>query len=75
MRRKFRGMYKLPGIGYGSAKATKHMMPSGFRKVHISLVTTHFYLALGMSSGRVLYDYMFRNLITQIIFIYNVVFK
>ena len=26
-------MYKLPGIGYGSAKATKHMMPSGFRKV------------------------------------------
>jgi len=33
VRRKFRGMYKLPGIGYGSAKATKHMMPSGFRKV------------------------------------------
>merc|ERR1712134_92676 len=33
VRRKFRGMGKLPGIGYGSAKATKHMMPSGFRKV------------------------------------------
>eukprot|EP00088_Acartia_fossae_P071374 TRINITY_DN977_c2_g1_i1.p2 TRINITY_DN977_c2_g1~~TRINITY_DN977_c2_g1_i1.p2 ORF type:complete len:145 (+),score=46.44 TRINITY_DN977_c2_g1_i1:33-437(+) len=33
VRRKFRGMYLMPGIGYGSAKATKHMMPSGFRKV------------------------------------------
>ena len=33
VRRKFRGMYKLPGIGYGSAKTTRHMMPSGFRKV------------------------------------------
>nr|ALS04380.1 60S ribosomal protein L32 [Acartia pacifica]ALS04381.1 60S ribosomal protein L32 [Acartia pacifica]ALS04382.1 60S ribosomal protein L32 [Acartia pacifica]ALS04383.1 60S ribosomal protein L32 [Acartia pacifica] len=33
VRRKFRGMYKMPGIGYGSAKATKHMLPTGFRKV------------------------------------------
>jgi large subunit ribosomal protein L32e len=33
VRRKFRGMYKLPGIGYGSAKSTKHMLPTGFRKV------------------------------------------
>jgi len=33
VRRKFRGMYLMPGIGYGSNKATKHMMPSGFRKV------------------------------------------
>jgi hypothetical protein len=26
-------MYLMPSIGYGSAKATRHMMPSGFRKV------------------------------------------
>merc|ERR1711860_322840 len=33
VRRKFKGMYLLPGIGYGSNKTTRHMMPSGFRKV------------------------------------------
>ena len=26
-------MYKMPNIGYGSNKATKHMLPIGFRKV------------------------------------------
>jgi large subunit ribosomal protein L32e len=26
-------MYKMPNIGYGSAKTTKHMLPNGFRKV------------------------------------------
>merc|ERR1712152_113976 len=33
VRRKFKGMYLMPNIGYGSAKATKHMLPTGFRKV------------------------------------------
>merc|ERR1711983_629397 len=33
VRRKFRGMYKMPNIGYGSDKRTKHMLPNGFRKV------------------------------------------
>jgi len=33
VRRKFKGMFLLPGIGYGSNKITRHMMPSGFRKV------------------------------------------
>merc|ERR1711994_772249 len=33
VRRKFKGMYLMPNIGYGSAKNTRHMMPSGFRKV------------------------------------------
>lgn len=28
-RRKFRGTTILPGIGYGSCKKTKHMLPSG----------------------------------------------
>nr|ALS04640.1 60S ribosomal protein L32 [Pseudodiaptomus poplesia]ALS04773.1 60S ribosomal protein L32 [Pseudodiaptomus poplesia] len=35
VRRKFKGMYLMPNIGYGSAKATRHMLPSGFRKVLI----------------------------------------
>ena len=33
VRRRFKGMYKMPNIGYGSNKATKHMLPIGFRKV------------------------------------------
>nr|ALS04953.1 60S ribosomal protein L32 [Pseudodiaptomus poplesia] len=33
--RKFKGMYLMPNIGYGSAKATRHMLPFGFRKVLI----------------------------------------
>ena len=33
MRRKFKGMYKMPNIGYGSAASTRHMLPSGFKKV------------------------------------------
>merc|ERR1712211_175427 len=32
-RRKFKGMYKMPNIGYGSAANTRHMLPSGFKKV------------------------------------------
>merc|ERR1712223_1878518 len=33
VRRKFKGMYLMPNIGYGSAAKTRHMMPSGFKKV------------------------------------------
>nr|CAG4649814.1 EOG090X0HTB [Scapholeberis mucronata] len=33
VRRKFKGQYLMPKIGYGSAKTTKHMLPNGFRKV------------------------------------------
>ena len=28
-------MYKMPNIGYGSNKMTRHAMPSGFKKVLI----------------------------------------
>merc|ERR1712066_848981 len=35
VRRKFKGMYKMPNIGYGSSSVTRHMMPSGFKKVLI----------------------------------------
>merc|ERR1712018_338321 len=33
VRRRFKGMYVMPNTGFGSAKATKHMLPIGFRKV------------------------------------------
>ena len=33
VRRKFKGMYKMPNIGYGSAASTRHMLPTGFKKV------------------------------------------
>lgn len=38
VRRRFRGQAAMPKIGYGSAKATRHMLPSGFRKVLINNV-------------------------------------
>merc|ERR1712083_131453 len=36
VRRKFKGQYLMPNIGYGSAKSTKHMLPNGFKKVVIN---------------------------------------
>nr|CAG4652299.1 EOG090X0HTB [Triops cancriformis] len=33
VRRKFKGQYLMPNIGYGSAKATRHLLPNGFKKV------------------------------------------
>merc|ERR1712102_266690 len=33
VRRRFKGMYVMPNIGFGSAKTTKHMLPIGFREV------------------------------------------
>lgn len=35
VRRRFKGQYLMPNIGYGSAKRTKHMLPNGFKKVLI----------------------------------------
>lgn len=32
MRRRFHGLGRMPSIGYGSNKRTKHMMPDGFYK-------------------------------------------
>lgn len=32
VRRRFKGQYKMPNIGYGSAKKTKHVCPDGFKK-------------------------------------------
>ncbi|KAJ1975235.1 60S ribosomal protein L32 [Dimargaris verticillata] len=33
VRRRFRGTRLMPNIGYRSAKATRHMLPNGFRQV------------------------------------------
>jgi hypothetical protein len=33
VRRRFKGQYKMPNIGYGSNSVTRHMLPTGFRKV------------------------------------------
>merc|ERR1712087_264555 len=38
VRRKMRGMVKLPGVGYGSNKKTRHMLPNGFYKFTVSNV-------------------------------------
>lgn len=32
VRRRFKGQYLMPNIGYGSTKKTKHMLPDGFKK-------------------------------------------
>lgn len=32
VRRRFKGQYLMPNIGYGTAKKTKHMCPDGFKK-------------------------------------------
>merc|ERR1712243_276257 len=32
VRRRFKGQYLMPSIGYGSNAKTRHMMPDGFKK-------------------------------------------
>ena len=32
VRRRFKGQYLMPNIGYGSNKRTRHMLPTGFKK-------------------------------------------
>ena len=32
VRRRFKGQYLMPSIGYGSNKRTRHMLPDGFKK-------------------------------------------
>nr|CAG4644434.1 EOG090X0HTB [Lepidurus arcticus] len=33
VRRKFKGQFLMPNIGYGSSKSTRHLLPNGFKKV------------------------------------------
>ena len=37
-RRRFKGNRNLPVIGYGTAKATRHQLPSGFLKFRVANV-------------------------------------
>merc|ERR1712133_85067 len=39
VRRRFKGQYKMPNIGYGSNKATKHVCPNGFKKFLVNNVS------------------------------------
>ncbi|KAJ7383562.1 60S ribosomal protein L32 [Desmophyllum pertusum] len=32
VRRRFKGQYLMPSIGYGSNRKTRHLMPDGFKK-------------------------------------------
>ncbi|XP_074616981.1 large ribosomal subunit protein eL32-like [Acropora palmata] len=38
VRRKFKGQYLMPNIGYGSDKRTKYLMPDGFKRFTVSKV-------------------------------------
>ncbi|OXA41838.1 60S ribosomal protein L32 [Folsomia candida] len=38
VRRRFKGQYLMPNIGYGTAKTTRHMLPTGFLKVLVNNV-------------------------------------
>lgn len=35
VRRRFKGQYLMPSVGYGSARKTRHVMRNGFKKVLI----------------------------------------
>eukprot|EP00186_Timspurckia_oligopyrenoides_P001840 CAMPEP_0182446684 /NCGR_PEP_ID=MMETSP1172-20130603/4515_1 /TAXON_ID=708627 /ORGANISM="Timspurckia oligopyrenoides, Strain CCMP3278" /LENGTH=130 /DNA_ID=CAMNT_0024642661 /DNA_START=12 /DNA_END=401 /DNA_ORIENTATION=+ len=39
VRRKFRGTVRMPNIGYGSDKRTRHMMPNGFYRFVVNNVS------------------------------------
>merc|ERR1712074_93831 len=39
VRRRFKGQYKMPNIGYGSNKTTKHICPNGFKKFLVNNVS------------------------------------
>lgn len=38
VRRRFKGQYRMPNVGYGTNKKTRNMMPDGFRKFLINNV-------------------------------------
>merc|ERR1712183_1135752 len=39
VRRRFKGQYKMPNIGYGSNAKTKHICPNGFKKFIVNNVS------------------------------------
>lgn len=59
VRRRFKGQYLMPNIGYGSAKKTRHVMRSGFKKVVIHNVRVSTYKL--MCSNNLLSLYIFQQ--------------
>ena len=51
VRRKFKGMYLMPNIGYGSAKETRHMLPTGFRKVLVHNIKVSCKISISVTKG------------------------
>ena len=43
VRRRFKGQYLMPNIGYGSAKKTKHVCPDGFKRFVVRNVRVSFF--------------------------------
>lgn len=50
VRRRFKGVYVMPNIGYGSSKTTRHMLPTGFRKVLVHNVKVRMIFRLSILS-------------------------
>ena len=46
VRRRFKGQYKMPNIGYGTWKNCKHVCPDGFKKFLVHNVRVSLKLAL-----------------------------
>lgn len=45
VRRRFKGQYLMPSIGYGSNRKTKHVLPDGFKKFLVHNVKVKFLLS------------------------------
>ncbi len=43
VRRRFKGVYLMPSIGYGSDKRTRHMRPDGFRAFLVNNVKVDYF--------------------------------
>ena len=44
VRRRFKGQYLMPNIGYGTAKKQRHVMPDGFKKFLVHNIAVSFLL-------------------------------
>lgn len=53
VRRRFKGQYKMPNIGYGSNKKTRHVMPDGFKKFLIHNVKVYILLGLFTNKSKI----------------------
>lgn len=61
VRRRFKGMYLMPKIGYGSATKTRHVCPDGFKKFVIHNVKVGFKLVIKISLFKDILKILFFN--------------